>query len=119
MTNAARVEAAAKARLLTCALIKPNQAGTVTETLAAFDAARSNKIATIVSARSGETEDTTIVDLAVGWNAGQIKVGSIARGERTAKWNELLRLEERLAGQASFAGWGALAIKRQATMHCI
>ena len=62
----------------------------------------------IVSARSGETEDITIAHLSVGWNAGQFKVGSITRGERTAKWNEMLRLEETLAGKAPFAGWGAL-----------
>ncbi len=80
----------------------------MTETLAALEAAQAAGLATIVSARSGETEDTTIADLAVGWNAGQIKVGSIARGERTAKWNALLRLEEALAGRAAFAGWSAL-----------
>ena len=93
-----------------CVLVKPNQAGTVTEALAALRRGAAAGIATIVSARSGETEDTTIVHLAVGWNAGQIKVGSITRGERTAKWNELLRLEESLAGQATFAGWDALPI---------
>jgi enolase len=108
VTDAARVAEAASRRLVTCVLIKPNQAGTVTETLAALDAAHAAGLAAIVSARSGETEDTTIADLAVGWNAGQIKVGSIARGERTAKWNALLRLEEALAGRAAFAGWGAL-----------
>ena len=64
-------------------------------------------LAAIVSPRSGETEDTTIADLAVGWDAGQIKVGSIARGKRTAKRNALLRLKEVLAGRAAFAGWGA------------
>jgi enolase 1/2/3 len=110
VTNAARITAASAARNVNCALIKPNQAGTVTETLAAIDAARRENLAAIVSARSGETEDTTIVDLAVGWDAGQIKVGSIARGERTAKWNALLRLEETLAGRAAFAGWSALPI---------
>jgi len=108
VTDAARVSQAADARLVTCALVKPNQAGTVSETLAAFEAARRKDLATIVSARSGETEDTTIAHLAVGWDAGQIKVGSITRGERTAKWNELLRLEEALAGKAAFAGWSAL-----------
>jgi len=110
VTNAARVAEAAAGRRVTCALIKPNQAGTVTETLAALDAAKAAGLAAIVSARSGETEDTTIADLAVGWDAGQIKVGSIARGERTAKWNALLRLEEALAGRAAFAGWDALPL---------
>ncbi|MBI3506556.1 MAG: phosphopyruvate hydratase [Proteobacteria bacterium] len=112
VTDPDRVADAARRRLVNCALIKPNQIGTVTETLAAFDAATAGGIAAIVSARSGETEDTTIAHLAVGWNAGQIKVGSITRGERTAKWNELLRLEERLAGKAAFAGWGALPVPR-------
>jgi enolase len=110
VTNAARVAQAAKDGLANCVLIKPNQAGTITEALAAFEAARRHRLSTIVSARSGETEDTTIAHLAVGWNAGQIKVGSIARGERTAKWNELLRLEETLAGRAKFAGWAALPV---------
>ena len=63
---------------------------------------------TIVSARSGETEDVTIVHLAVGWDAGQLKVGSFARSERMAKWNEVLRIEEALGGDAVFAGWSAL-----------
>jgi enolase len=111
VTNAARITAASAARSVNCALIKPNQAGTVTETLAALAAARRENLAAIVSARSGETEDTTIVDLAVGWDAGQIKVGSTSRGERTAKWNALLRLEETLAGRAVFAGWSALPIR--------
>ena len=104
VTNATRVVEAARDRLATAVLIKPNQAGTITETKAALDAARANGLAAIVSARSGETEDTTIAHLAVGWDAGQVKVGSIARGERTAKWNELLRIEEALAGEARFAG---------------
>ena len=108
VTEAARVAHAAGARLVTCVLVKPNQAGTISETLAALVTARRESLATIVSARSGETEDTTIAHLAVGWDAGQIKVGAMARGERTAKWNELIRLEEALAGKAAFAGWSAL-----------
>ena len=107
VTRAERVTAAARDGLVTCALIKPNQAGTVTETRAALDAARTSGLAAIVSARSGESEDVTISHLAVGWNAGQIKVGSIARGERTAKWNELLRIEEAVGPQAPFAGASA------------
>ena len=70
-----------------------------------------NRFASIISTRSGESEDVTIAHLAVGWNAGQIKVGSMSRGERTAKWNELLRLEEALAGRASFVGWGAFSFQ--------
>lgn len=108
VTDGARVVHAADAGLVNCVLVKPNQAGTISETLVAVDAARREHLATIVSARSGETEDTTIAHLAVGWDAGQIKVGSITRGERTAKWNELIRLEEALSGKAVFAGWTAL-----------
>ena len=70
--------------------------------------ARAAGFATIVSARSGETEDVTVAHLAVGWNAGQLKVGSFARGERMAKWNEVLRIEEALGAQARFAGAAAL-----------
>lgn len=110
VTDAARVSKAAQDRLVNCVLVKPNQAGTMTEALAAFDAAQREGLSTIVSARSGETEDTTIAHLAVGWNAGQVKVGSITRGERTAKWNELIRLEEKLGGHAKFAGWSALPV---------
>ena len=87
--------------------------GTLTETLAAIKAAREYGLATIVSARSGETEDVTIAHLAVGWNAGQIKVGSISRGERTAKWNEVLRIEEALGSRARFAGRDALGLERE------
>jgi len=111
VTNAARVRAAAAARIVTGALIKPNQAGTLTETKAALDAARAAGLATIVSARSGESEDTTIVHLAVGWDAGQLKVGSFARSERMAKWNEGLRIAEALGSRGRFAGMGALALR--------
>ena len=89
-----------------CVLLKPNQRGTLSETLQCWRAAQGLGYAAIVSARSGETEDTTIVHLAVGWGVGQLKVGSFARGERMAKWNEALRIEEQ-AG-ASFAGAGVL-----------
>jgi enolase len=104
VTDAARVKAAAAAGACTCLLVKPNQAGTISQTKAAFDAARSAGFATIVSARSGESEDVSIVHLAVGWGAGQLKVGSFARSERMAKWNEALRIEEALGPQARFAG---------------
>jgi enolase len=86
-------------------LLKPNQAGTITETKAALTAARKAGWRAIVSARSGETEDVTIVHLAVGWNVGQLKVGSFARSERMAKWNEGLRIEGALGAAAAFAGW--------------
>ena len=109
VTNAALVEQAVKDRACNAVLIKPNQAGTVTETRAALEAGKAAGFGTIVSARSGETEDVTVVHLAVGWDAGQLKVGSFARSERMAKWNEALRVEEALGTQARFAGRGALA----------
>jgi enolase len=95
VTNAERVRHAASAGACNAVLIKPNQTGTVTETRAALEAARAAGYATIVSARSGETEDVAIVHLATGWNAGQLKVGSFARSERMAKWNEGVRIETR------------------------
>jgi enolase len=111
-TSARRIAAAAAMGACNTALIKPNQAGTVSETLAAFDAARAAGWNAIVSARSGETEDVSIVHLAVGWGATQLKVGSFARSERMAKWNEGLRIAEalgqgggRLAPPAGFP-WG-------------
>jgi enolase len=103
VTNASRVTHAAAAAACNAVLLKPNQAGTVTETKAALDAGKHAGWGTIVSARSGETEDVTIVHLAVGWDAGQLKVGSFARSERMAKWNEALRIEEALGPAAVFA----------------
>jgi enolase len=111
-TSAERVAAAAADRACNAVLIKPNQAGTLTEALAALRAGKAAKFGTIVSARSGETEDVSIVDLAVGWNAGQLKVGSFSRSERMAKWNEALRIEEALGAGARFAGAAALARNR-------
>ena len=105
VTSADRVAAAADRGACNAVLLKPNQAGTITETKATLDAARKARWRTIVSARSGETEDVTIVHLAVGWNAGQLKVGSFSRSERMAKWNEGLRIESTLGAGASFAGW--------------
>ena len=111
-TNSVRIEDGAKIGACNTALIKPNQVGTLTETKAAFDVARAAGWESIVSARSGETEDVTIVHLAVGWGAKQIKVGSFSRSERMAKWNEGLRVAEALgqsggylASKASFP-WG-------------
>jgi len=113
VTDAARVRAAAAAGAGNTVLIKPNQRGTLSETRAAWDAAREVGYAGIVSARSGETEDVTIVHLAIGWGAGQLKVGSFARSERMAKWNEALRVEEALGAQARFAGGAALGRSRR------
>lgn len=102
VTSAARVRHAAAVGACNTALIKPNQAGTVTETKAAFDAARAAGFTNIVSARSGETEDVSVAHLAVGWGAEMLKVGSFTRSERMAKWNEGLRIAEAL-GDAPLA----------------
>ena len=85
-------------------LVKVNQVGTVTETLEAMDLATSHGFNNVISHRSGETEDVTIADLAVGTRAGQIKTGAPCRGERTAKYNQLLRIEEELGDAAEYAG---------------
>ena len=111
VTNAERVTEAARSDACNTALIKPNQAGTLTETRAAFEASREAGMGAIVSARSGETEDVTIVHLAVGWGALQLKVGSFSRSERMAKWNEGLRIADALGGQGvlpprSLFAWG-------------
>ena len=107
-TSAERVHAAIADRACNAVLLKPNQCGTVTETRAALALAQAAGWGCIVSARSGETEDVSIVHLATGWDAGQLKVGSFARGERMAKWNEGLRIEEMLGADARFAGRAAL-----------
>jgi len=104
VTNAALITQAAADRSVNAALIKVNQAGTITETRAALAAAKAAGLGTIVSARSGETEDLTIAHLAVGWDAGQFKVGSFSRSERMAKWNEMIRVEQALGSGARFAG---------------
>jgi enolase len=88
-------------------LVKVNQIGTVSETLHTMELAERSGYTQMVSHRSGETEDTFIAHLAVATNAGQIKTGAPARGERTAKYNQLLRIEERLGDEARFAGWDA------------
>jgi enolase len=108
VTDADRVRDAAAQGAGNAVLLKPNQRGTLTETLDASRVAQEAGYGRIVSARSGETEDITIAHLAVGWGAGQIKVGSFSRGERMAKWNEVLRIEEALGGKARFAGGAAL-----------
>jgi enolase len=103
VTDAERVQAAAEMHAANTLLIKPNQRGTLSETRAAWEAARAAGWGGIVSARSGETEDTTIVHLAIGWGVPQLKVGSFARSERMAKWNEALRIEEALGKDARLA----------------
>ena len=89
-------------------LVKLNQVGTVSETLDAIAVAREAGYATIISHRSGETEDSTIADLAVGVSAGQIKTGSASRSDRTAKYNQLLRIEEELGSGGRYAGRSAI-----------
>ncbi len=112
VTNAALVDKAAASGACNALLLKVNQAGTVSEALAAWRAAAKHSWGTVVSARSGETEDTSIVHLAVGLGAGQLKVGSFARSERMAKWNECLRLEE--ITSLNFAGASPLQSTRWA-----
>lgn len=90
-------------------LIKPNQIGTLTETLAAIQMAKNANYNTVISHRSGETEDTTIADLAVATNAGQIKTGSLCRTDRVAKYNQLLRIEEQLGSKGKYAGQSIFA----------
>jgi enolase len=108
VTNVNRLADGIKGGLANSILIKVNQIGTLTETLAAVEMAHKASYTTVMSHRSGETEDATIADLAVATNCGQIKTGSLARSDRTAKYNQLLRIEEDLGPQARFAGRGML-----------
>ena len=108
VTDADRVRRAAAAGQCNTVLVKPNQRGTLTEAKACWDAAREVGMGAIVSARSGETEDVTIIHLAVGWGVPGFKVGSFSRSERMAKWNEGIRIEEALGSRARFAGRAAL-----------
>jgi enolase len=103
-TNVDRLTRGIKIRASNSILIKPNQIGTLTETITAIKMAQQAGWTAVVSHRSGETEDTTIADLAVGLNTGQIKAGAPCRSERTAKYNRLLRIEDELGPKASFAG---------------
>jgi len=103
VSNSNLIQEAANLGAANTVLLKPNQQGTLSETLQAWNVAKERGYSAIVSARSGETEDTTIVDLAIGWNVGQLKVGSFARSERMVKWNHALRIEEQLGAHASFA----------------
>lgn len=109
-TSSKRLKMGAEYSLANAALIKPNQVGTLTETLEAIKLCGKLGYTPIVSARSGDTEDTFIADLAVGAGVAQIKIGSIARAERTSKYNRLLRIEEELAGSASYLGERALRL---------
>jgi enolase len=107
VTNVARLTDGIKNGIGNSILIKVNQIGTLTETLAAVETAHKAGYTAVMSHRSGETEDSTIADLAVATNCGQIKTGSLARADRTAKYNQLLRIEEELGAQAHYAGRAA------------
>ena len=107
VTNIARIRRGIEERASNAVLLKPNQIGTLTETYAAFRTARDAGWGAVMSHRSGETEDTTIADLAVGWDVRQIKTGAPARSERVAKYNRLLRIEEELGSDAVYAGASA------------
>jgi enolase len=107
VTNVARLADGIKNGIGNSILIKVNQIGTLSETLAAVETAHKAGYTAVMSHRSGETEDSTIADLAVATNCGQIKTGSVARSDRTAKYNQLLRIEEELGAQAAYAGRNA------------
>jgi len=107
VTNPERLQRGIDERVGNAILVKVNQIGTLTETLATIDLARANGYAAVMSHRSGETEDTTIADLAVATNVGQIKTGAPSRTDRVAKYNQLLRIEEELGEAAVYPGWNA------------
>ena len=112
VTNVARLADGIKKGVANSILVKVNQIGTLTETLAAVETAHKAGYTAVMSHRSGETEDATIADLAVATNCGQIKTGSLSRSDRTAKYNQLLRIEEELGPQAKYAGHAALKALR-------
>ena len=109
VTNAERLERGLREGVANAILIKVNQIGTLTETLDVISLAKRNNYGVVISHRSGETEDTTISDLAVATNAGQMKSGAPSRGERTAKYNQLLRIEEELGENAAYMGRGLMS----------
>ena len=104
VTNPARLQMGIDQQAANSLLVKVNQIGTLTETMAAVDLAHRNRMTCVMSHRSGETEDATIADLAVATNCGQIKTGSLARSDRLAKYNQLIRIEEVLGEVAEYAG---------------
>ncbi len=112
VTNVTRLSEGIVKGIANSILVKVNQIGTLTETLAAVEMAHKAGYTAVMSHRSGETEDSTIADLAVATNCGQIKTGSLARSDRTAKYNQLLRIEEDLGAQAKYAGRAALKVLR-------
>jgi len=108
VTNVTRLAQGIKSGTANSILVKVNQIGSLTETLAAVEMAQRAGYTAVMSHRSGETEDSTIADLAVATNCGQIKTGSLARSDRLAKYNQLIRIEEELGSQARYAGRAAL-----------
>ena len=108
VTNPERLAQGIAEDVANAILVKVNQIGTLTETMATVEMAQKAGYATVISHRSGETEDTTIADLAVAADAGQIKAGSLSRTDRLAKYNQLIRIEEELGAAARYAGRGVL-----------
>jgi len=106
VTNTNRIRRAIKEKAINAVLIKLNQIGTLTETLDAIELAKSAGFTTVISHRSGETEDTTIAEVVVATNSGQLKSGSVSRTERVAKYNQLLRIEEEMAERGRYLGMG-------------
>jgi enolase len=104
VTNTRRLQRGIDENIANSILIKVNQIGSLTETLEAIELASRSSYTTVISHRSGETEDTTIADLSVATKSGQIKTGSLSRSERVAKYNQLLRIEDELGSQATYAG---------------
>jgi enolase len=111
VTNKTRLKRGIDSKVANSILVKVNQIGTLTETLETMELAKTSGYTTVMSHRSGETEDVTIADLAVATNAGQIKTGAPCRGERTAKYNQLLRIEEELGNRAVYAGKKAFSVR--------
>ena len=109
VTNPTRLKRGIKEKVANSILIKLNQIGTLSETLQCIKDAHAANYTTVISHRSGETCDSTIADLAVGTDAGQIKTGSTSRSDRVSKYNQLLRIEEQLGPRAAFGGRKALA----------
>ena len=116
VTNVERLGRGIEEGAANAILVKVNQIGTLTETLDAIELARANGYGVVMSHRSGETEDTTIADLAVATNVGQIKTGAPSRSDRVAKYNQLLRIEEELGDDAVYPGWSAFA---RAELVCV
>ncbi len=112
VTNVARLKQGIDQKIANAILVKVNQIGTLSETLDAVRMAQGAGYAAVMSHRSGETEDATIADLAVATNCGQIKTGSLARSDRVAKYNQLIRIEEELGGKARYAGHSVLKTEK-------